>query len=295
MNSVVSYSFGGKWQNELAKASSLSRQGKLPSFILLRGYEPEPLGHLAIKFAQIILCKAHDACGECGSCRQAILGMHSEVLLLDAFSEDSDTKGVYRLEAANAIQQHLQLHGFEGRSRVAVLYEAAALSLQAVNRLLKTLEELPENSFVIMTTTKPLQIPETLRGRSFTWVFRPEGGASMDANDLLGLEHRGELDQLLLGQITMAERLEIAARLGKSKNIDFPLLLDGIELLLSNDLDTRQPDANWDGAGRIRLRELLTQLRKLAVGGKISLNMQLALESIAIESSSRNTGVYSCS
>lgn len=263
---------------------------KFPSFLLLKGYDQPALQEVAKRLAQILLCDVGVGCGTCFACRKVGQNSHEELLVLDAFAADADPKGSYRLEAANALKDHLSLHGLGGGARVALLIEAAALNVQAVNRLLKTLEELPSHAFVIMTTTRPLDVPETLRGRAVSWVFRPEASTLTPAG-VLGQENQADLEALLLGDRSLAERLVVAERLAKSKTVDFASLLEGIELILHSDLASRHQGrrddglvggtGGWDGATRSRLRDELSQLRRLAVRGKISLNFQLALESLA--------------
>lgn len=274
------------WNTKVQQLAKLRQEEKFPAFLLLRGYEDEKLRQLTKRLVQILLCDNKTGCSICSSCQKVLSEQHEEWLMLDAFAESAETSGSYRLESANAIKEHLTLHGLAGGSRVVSLFEAAALNTQAVNRLLKTLEEIPKDAFVIMTTTRPLEILETLRGRAVSWVFRPEK-CTLSAADLLGNEEKLEIKKILLGDLPLGERLQAAERVAKVKTLTFSELLDGIELLFHEDLSTRanHPSHNWDGVRRARVREELSQLRRLGVRGKISLNMQLALESLAAHSS----------
>lgn len=69
-----------------------------------------------------------------------------------------------KLEDAESIRQFVQLKNWTAR-RVVLIHQAEHLNASAVNALLKTLEEFPEDTNFILTTSSVSQLPATLRSR----------------------------------------------------------------------------------------------------------------------------------
>jgi DNA polymerase III delta prime subunit len=57
--------------------------------------------------------------------------------------------------------------------RIGVIMNAERMTIEAVNRALKTLEEPTEQVRVILTSSRPLLLPATIRGRCLRWGVKP--------------------------------------------------------------------------------------------------------------------------
>ncbi len=127
---------------------------------------------LALDLAMALNCSAPEAqrpCGECASCLKIKAGKHSDVELIEVLdasqSEDGKSKTEIGTEQIKRIIHSSFLPPFEGRHRVYIVNDAAQTSLEAANRLLKTLEEHRGQAVFILLTCNPRALPATVVSR----------------------------------------------------------------------------------------------------------------------------------
>ena len=160
--------------------SLLSRavaSGTLAPSLIFGG--PEGVGKraAAIALAQALNCPAPpppvdglpaDACGACAVCRRIARGMHPDVILV----LPGDT-GSIKIDAVREEIRRTAFRPFEGRRRVIVFDEADAILDDGQNALLKTLEEPPAGSVLILVTSRPSSLLPTVRSRCPLVRFGP--------------------------------------------------------------------------------------------------------------------------
>lgn len=147
----------------------LLRQGGLPPAALFAG--PSGVGKktLALLLAGFSNClerSAEDLCGRCPSCVKARGGNHPDILL---FTADSTVIGI---DAARRLSREAQYRPFQGTGRFFVVDEAERLSAEAANALLKTLEEPPETSHIVLVTAHPELLLPTVLSRCQKFTFQ---------------------------------------------------------------------------------------------------------------------------
>jgi DNA polymerase-3 subunit delta' len=108
-----------------------------------------------------------DACDECPSCRKIDAGIHPDVLFI------SPESGQIRIEEIRAVDEILSLKAFEGRTKVVVVDDAETMNQYAANAFLKTLEEPPSDSLIILVSSKPDRLPDTIQSRCSRINFTP--------------------------------------------------------------------------------------------------------------------------
>jgi len=118
---------------------------------------------LARWIAQRVNCsdEKRAPCGECRNCKWVEAGQHPDVTRLspEEGSEYIKIEPVRELIADLALTAH-------GRGyKVVILSPADALYLNAANALLKTLEEPPPRSVLLLVTSRPARLLPTLRSR----------------------------------------------------------------------------------------------------------------------------------
>ena len=174
---------------------ALSR-GRLASTFLFVGQPGIGKRLFALKLAQGMLCErrpeaALDPCGECPSCRQVISGAHPDVHLLEkpadkAFIPVEMLIGDKEHRMREGLCYQISLKPFSGRRKIAILGDADYFNKEGANSLLKTLEEPPPKSVVILIgTSEQRQLP-TIRSRCQVVRFSPL--AESDVAEIL-VEH----------------------------------------------------------------------------------------------------------
>ena len=153
---------------------------RLSPAMLLTGPAHVGKGTLALALARALNCQGEPRpCGECRPCRRITHGQHAdvEVIAPGGFCRVSDhdhsrsyTIGicaVRRMEVAAAMQP------YEGYRRVYIIDPADALTDEAENAFLKTLEEPPPAVTFILVAERPARLRDTVRSRCQEWALGP--------------------------------------------------------------------------------------------------------------------------
>jgi DNA polymerase-3 subunit delta' len=118
---------------------------------------------LARWIAQRVNCSdsARAPCGECQSCRWVALDQHPDVTRL---SPEGDSAQIL-IQAVRDLSADLALTAHGKGYKVAIVRPAEAMNVFAANALLKTLEEPPPRTLVLLVTSQPSRLLPTLRSR----------------------------------------------------------------------------------------------------------------------------------
>lgn len=154
------------WQNDIwRQLTARLAQGGLAHALLLHGPEGVGKNQFARELAKRLLCEtAQDAAGACGQCRSCQLlqaDSHEDLFLLTP-EEDRTTIGV---DAVRALIEFMNLTPRRGKYKVALVFPADRMTLNAANSLLKTLEEPSAAAVFILVTSRPAMLPATVRSR----------------------------------------------------------------------------------------------------------------------------------
>ncbi len=167
------------WQKtQWAKLENARRKGRFPHALLLTGTRGMGKLDFARTLARAWLCRYRDregfACGECDACVQFEADTHPD------FMQVSPEKagGVITVDKARAVGEFLTLKSHHGRGRVVLLVPAEAMNSAAANSLLKTLEEPPPGTLMILVTDGPGLLLATIRSRCQRLGFVPEWEAA---------------------------------------------------------------------------------------------------------------------
>lgn len=154
----------------MADLSRCLDTARMHPVVMLEGREGAGKRHLATWMSARFFCDATNlserACGVCSSCRGVLAGTHRDVMILDLGRETIKTSDVEQL------QEFFDILSAD-KIRFGVIMNADRMTMEASNRLLKTLEEPSEQVRVILTTSRPLILPATLRGRCLRWKVKP--------------------------------------------------------------------------------------------------------------------------
>jgi len=149
------------------------------------------------------------------------------------------------IEEVRSLQNFLSLKPFSGSKKYAFIAEAQALTTEAQNALLKTLEEPPEFSLIILTAREPSLLSPTIVSRCQIIQLTPESQITLNEDEIKNLTNL--FNKLLSSSI--GERFKIAEELGIFKD--------------------RQTALSW-------LDSLTFPIRKILLAGKLSPNVCLS-------------------
>ncbi len=135
-------------------------------------YGPKGCGKktTALAFAQSLNCKNlqdFDSCGLCDSCRKIEKETYEDVALFSA----KKAKG-FNIETAKEVKEWISLKTSKSEYKIAIIEAAEGITLEAENCLLKTLEDPPPNSCVILLATSPNQLLPTVNSRCVPIFFK---------------------------------------------------------------------------------------------------------------------------
>lgn len=122
-------------------------------------------------FAKLIVCEKDDPCGECRSCRLIDQGIFPDVREYPVKGEQ-----IVKDDIVSLIEESF-LKPVEGDRKIFLLNNAESMNAVAQNKLLKTLEEPPENTVIILSATGEYSLLPTVRSRVKTITveeFSPE-------------------------------------------------------------------------------------------------------------------------
>ena len=159
------------------------KRGRLASSFLFVG--PPGIGKrsFALKLAQALLCQKNaeeslEPCQTCESCVQAAAGTHPDIdfvakpaeksfIPLELFIGDKDHR------RRVGLCHNISLRPFFGRRKIAIIDDADLMNAEGANSLLKTLEEPPPRSVLILIGTSPARQLPTIRSRCQIVPFTP--------------------------------------------------------------------------------------------------------------------------
>jgi len=144
------------------------QSGRLAHALLLSGPAGTGKQDFAVKMAAGLLCleDCMPACGSCRSCQLLSTGAHPDFRLLTfELNEKGNLRTEIVIEQVRSLISSLQLTTTISRRKVALLHPAEAMNRNAANALLKTLEEPPGDTVLILVSDDPRRLPVTIRSR----------------------------------------------------------------------------------------------------------------------------------
>jgi len=171
---------------------SLER-GRLGHAYLVSGDRLDSLEQLARTLAKVLNCAAPprrgldgvavECCDECLSCRKIDADNHPDVRWVRPESKSR----VITIDQIREVMQAVSLKASDQGWKVSILVSADRLNVQAANGFLKTLEEPPPRSTMILLSREPQKILETILSRCLRLHMAGEAGAGVPAGEVAWL------------------------------------------------------------------------------------------------------------
>ncbi|MEG0392558.1 MAG: hypothetical protein RR626_07320 [Anaerovoracaceae bacterium] len=130
---------------------------------------------LAKSFAKAILCEVSPGtgCGSCPLCMKIENENYIDLTVVCAVaSKGSKVKSV-KNEHVEQLQERLARKPFEGNRNIALIKDADTMTAKAFNRFLKTLEEPPTGTVIMMLSENIENLPQTITSRCVHYRVAP--------------------------------------------------------------------------------------------------------------------------
>lgn len=175
--------------------------GRIPGALLFVGEDGVGKKLFALELAKALNCrepKGVEACDYCSSCLRILQSTFPE------HTEDRDNREklvwsnhpdlalarpynrILRVPLMRDLEHEANFRPFEGRARFFLIEEAHRLNEASSNALLKTLEEPPATSHLVLITSRPAQLLPTIRSRCQMVRFAPLAPKEIEAHLLKG-------------------------------------------------------------------------------------------------------------
>ncbi len=213
----------------------LLERGRINSTLIFAGPDGVGKRQFALALAKAANCQkapaggfAIDSCDECPVCRRIDAGTYGDVTVIRPDGQ------FIKIAQTRELAEEVYFRPREGRQRFFIIDEADRLREEAANSLLKTLEEPPPTSTMILLTSRPDALLLTIRSRAQRLNFTALSVAGME-KFLAENYPRPEPDAALLARLT-------EGRIGQATAFDLPVyrqerrtLIELLELLATGE------------------------------------------------------------
>jgi len=218
------------WQlNDWQKLRQYQVTNTLPQALLLTGSKGLAKYELGLLWAKSLLCEtilpgmlsdnSTMACGHCPSCELFQAGTHPDYMCIEPEEEGKAIK----VDQIRKLVNFVSLTHSRGTMRVILVNPADSMNINAANSLLKTLEEPPENTIIILISSKPSALPATIRSRCQHFPVSTADSSTLKA-------------WLAESTDNSDAELDLALSLAENSPLDAQCYLDSSISAVSNDL-----------------------------------------------------------
>ncbi len=130
-----------------------------------RGTGKTSCAKILAKAVNCINSNSGDPCLECDSCKNIANGENTDIIEIDAASNNS-------VDSIRELRDLVNFTPTNSKYRVYIIDEVHMLTISAFNALLKTLEEPPSHVIFILATTEIHKLPATILSRCQRFDFR---------------------------------------------------------------------------------------------------------------------------
>lgn len=189
-------------QEAKGRLIKMVNENRVPHALLFSGKEGSGNLPAALAFAQHLYCTAkteNGACGTCSSCNKVSKMIHPDLHFVFPIAKSKDVKSsndlikefreaflqksylslndwfnelsaenkqpIIPVEEANDILRKLSYTSYEGSYKMMIIWQPEKMNVEAANKLLKVLEEPPEQTIFILVSTHADQLLATIISR----------------------------------------------------------------------------------------------------------------------------------
>lgn len=131
----------------------------------------------AESFLKLLFCEsAGKPCNECAACRQVEAHKHVDNLWLEPTSKSR----MVTVGDVDGLIRRISQTSFEGGWKAGVILQADRMNVESANKLLKTLEEPPAKTILLLVTDSPQALLPTIISRCQKIVLSEGGAGALD-------------------------------------------------------------------------------------------------------------------
>lgn len=168
--------------------------GRLPGSVLFAGDRESGVNYVACESAKLFLCSLPQnghPCGKCKSCSMFDAGTHPDFIAVVGSTkdeadngldmqrdpkilfadEDGTTRKSVRIDSMRKLSSWAVESAGAGNKKAAVIADAHTMPEEAANAILKTFEEPPQNTLIIMTARSLESLLPTILSRAYKIVL----------------------------------------------------------------------------------------------------------------------------
>lgn len=214
-----------------------AQSGNLSHAYIFECFDTEMAGSIAEDFIKAFLCREMpgEGCDACPVCRKIDHGNYVDL----HYVRSTAATGNLLVADVEALIGKLMSKPMDGDLKIAVIENAHKMNVQAQNKLLKTLEEPPGDTVMILLCSNTEALLPTILSRCVTYRFRHSG----DIDDAL-MVRAGEIAEAIKNSSSFFMQTRWVKDAASDERL--PELLDALELYYSNILTGR---GNISGSG----------------------------------------------
>lgn len=157
--------FSGDFPLLCRRLAAAKKAGRTGQAYLLVGDDPGYLEQFAVAWAETAGCESPAesgyACGKCRSCTLFRMGNYPDMTILRPQSKSRQIT----VDAMRNFEHWVALRGAPGMLKVGIIVEAECMGEESQNAFLKTLEEPPPNTMLLLLTVNARRLLPTIRSR----------------------------------------------------------------------------------------------------------------------------------
>ena len=157
-------------QNIITQLQNAVKSERVAGAYLFAGEQGAGKETVALFFANLILCESNEAsvpCAACRACRKIKSGNHPDLQIIRPDGAQ------LKIDQIREMQQRISYQPLEGPRKIYIIANTEKMNVYTANSLLKTLEEPPAASTIILLTENLNAMLPTIRSRSQILTFYP--------------------------------------------------------------------------------------------------------------------------